>query len=143
MWGALIGKRLWAMLPFRNPLATGDRGERAAARYLVGEQQFRILAHNWRNPRNRREEIDLICRDGEVLVFVEVKTRTSGEVLEGYYAVNASKRRILRSAGQAYLKRYAPADRALSYRLDVVVVCLTPEGKVGEIAHFRNLPLFS
>lgn len=143
MLKGLFRKQFGEIVPFRGRLSTGEKGERAAARYLSREQQFQILARNWRNPWNRREEIDLVCRDGEILVFVEVKTRTGDEVLEGYHAVNAAKRRILRSAGQAYLKRYAPADRALSYRLDVVVVCMMPTGKVGEIAHFRNLPLFS
>jgi len=120
-------------------IKTGNIGESKAAEYLKGIG-YSVVEKNYRHKRN---EIDLIVKKDELLVFVEVKTRTSGEVLEGYHAVNASKRRILRSAGQAYLKRYAPVDRALSYRLDVVVVCLTPEGKVGQIGHFRNLPLFS
>ena len=35
------------------------------------------MARNWRSPRDRRDEIDLVCRDGDVLVVCEVKTRSS------------------------------------------------------------------
>ncbi len=53
----------------------GEAGERVAERYLRREKGFKRIARNWRNPQDRREEIDLVMKDGEVLVFVEVKTR--------------------------------------------------------------------
>lgn len=136
--------RQWASFFFRKGKSSaGNRGERAAANYLKSELQFRLIARNWRNPWNRREEIDLVCLDQGVLVFVEVKARSGTDPLEGYHAVNARKRRVLRRACRAYLRRYAPRDRSQSYRLDVVVVSLEAQGRVGEIFHFRNLPLFS
>jgi putative endonuclease len=56
----------------------GARGEQAAADFLKARQGYAILARNWRSPRDQRDEIDLICRDGDVLVFVEVKARAAG-----------------------------------------------------------------
>jgi len=53
----------------------GARGEVAAADFLRRDRSFSIVARNWRNPRDRREELDLVARDGEAVVFVEVKTR--------------------------------------------------------------------
>ena len=52
--------------------ARGAEGERLAAAFLRGRLGFAVVARNWRNPRDQREEIDLVCRDGDVLVFVEV-----------------------------------------------------------------------
>jgi putative endonuclease len=53
----------------------GVRGEVAAAAFLQRERKFEIVAQNWRNPQDRREELDVVARDGEVLVFIEVKAR--------------------------------------------------------------------
>ncbi len=81
--------------------AAGERGaagERLAADWLCREHGFRITTRNWRNPRDRREEIDLVCRDGDALVFVEVKTRPASAMVSGYEAVDRRKRRVLRRA---------------------------------------------
>ena len=64
----------------------GAEGERLAAEFFRGRQGYEIVARNWRNPRDQREEIDLVCRDGEVLVFVEVKSRSDTALVPGYYA---------------------------------------------------------
>ena len=79
----------------------GDRGERLAAAWLRRERGFTIVARNWRSPRDRRDEIDLVARDGEVMVFVEVKTRGADALVPGYYAVDDRKKRVLRRAAQA------------------------------------------
>jgi putative endonuclease len=54
----------------------GDRGERAAGRFLRREKRMRILARQF---STRWGELDLICLDGDTVVFVEVKTRQSDE----------------------------------------------------------------
>ena len=77
---------------------TGTKYEDAAAAYLEGKN-YRILQRNF---RCRTGEVDLIARDGAFLVFVEVKTRTGIEKGFPAEAVNAEKRRRLRSAAQAY-----------------------------------------
>ena len=120
----------------------GGHGEQLAADWLRRERSFAVIARNWRSPRDRRDEIDLVCRDGDALVFVEVKTRAPGALVPGYYAVDERKRRVLLRAAKAYLARLREKPR--TFRLDVVEVAL-PGGSAGaapEIRHFENVPLF-
>jgi len=119
---------------------TGESGEREAAVFLM-RKGFRILARNWRSPRDRRDEIDLVCREGEVLVFVEVKTRSSAALVPGYFAVDKRKKKVLRRAATEYLKRLNPAPS--TFRLDVVEVATRGDGQAPEVRHFENIPLFS
>ena len=125
--------------------ARGAAGELLAAEYLRRKRGFSVVVRNWRSARDRRAELDLVCRDGEVLVFVEVKTRTAGARVPGYYAVNARKKRALRRACETYLAQLAVRPR--TYRLDVVEVALpapaAPAGAVPEVRHFENIALFS
>ena len=104
----------------RAPRGTGAAAEAAAARWLERERGFRVIARNWRNPADRREEIDLVARDGEVLVFVEVKARARGALVPGYHAVDLRKKRVLRRAATAYLRSLGRSPR--TFRLDVVEV---------------------
>jgi putative endonuclease len=122
-----------------TPAAAGERGEASAERYLVTRHGYRLVARNWRNPRDRREEIDLVMTDGEVLVFIEVKARAAGALVPGYYAVNARKKKILRRACQAYLRRLRPPPR--TFRFDIAEVALTATGD-ALVRHFENVPLF-
>lgn len=137
---------MWAwlnrFLGKRTAVGAGDRGEQLAADWLRRERHFTVVARNWRSPRDRRDEIDLVCRDGEALVFVEVKTRAAGALVPGYHAVDERKKRVLRRAGGAYLARLREAPR--TFRLDVVEVALPPAGAgtPPEIRHFENVPLF-
>jgi len=55
----------------------GKQGEELAAQFLM-EKGYEILERNW---RNRHKEIDIIAKDGEELVIVEVKTRKSAQTL--------------------------------------------------------------
>jgi len=71
-------KDVWQSLrrgPDPAPGGAGAAGEAAAADFLRRRHGFAIVARNWRSPRDRRHEIDLVARDGDVLVFVEVKAR--------------------------------------------------------------------
>jgi putative endonuclease len=125
-----------------NPAAdAGARGEQWAAEWLRRERGFAIVARNWRAPRDRRQEIDLVGRDGEVLVFVEVKARAAGALVPGFYAVDQRKKRVLRRAIDAYLARLASPPR--TFRFDVVEVAGGADGAEPEILHFENVPLFS
>ena len=122
---------------------SGARGERIAAEWLRRERGFEIVVRNWRSPRDRRDEIDLVCRDGEALVFVEVKARKAGAMVPGVHAVDARKKRVLRRAAEAYLAGLA--DKPRTFRLDVVEVEFVAdcEGKAPpEILHFENVALF-
>jgi len=104
----------------RAPRGTGAVAEEEAARWLERERGFRVVARNWRNPADRREEIDLVARDGEILVFVEVKSRARGALVPGYHAVDRRKKAVLRRAITAYLRALVPPPR--TFRLDIVEV---------------------
>jgi putative endonuclease len=126
----------------------GRDGERLAADWLRRERGFAIVARNWRSPRDRRDEIDLVCRDGDTLVFVEVKARAADALVPGYYAVDARKKRVLQRAAEAYLARLR--EKPATFRLDVVEIALpvvAPGARGGEssapqVLHFENVPLF-
>lgn len=120
----------------------GETGEQLAADFLRRERDFKLVVRNWRSPRDRRAELDLVCRDGEVLVFVEVKTRTAGALVPGYYTVDARKKRALLRACGAYLAQLTVKPR--TFRFDVVEVALPAETAAGtpEVRHFANIPLF-
>ncbi|MBC7365291.1 MAG: YraN family protein [Undibacterium sp.] len=117
----------------------GARGEAAAADFLRRRRGFAIVARNWRNPRDRREEIDLVARDGEVLVFIEVKTRAVGALVSGFHAVTSRKKSVLRRAATAYLRTLVAPP--VTFRLDIVEVALPP-GAAPEVQHYENAALF-
>lgn len=119
--------------------SSGERGERLAAAWLRRERGFRIVARNWRSPRDQREEIDLVARDGAVLVFVEVKARAADALVSGYHAVDARKREVLRRAITAYLAGLR--TKPVTVRFDIVEVALPAEGE-AEVRHFASIPLF-
>lgn len=110
----------------------GNRGEREAARHLRS-QGFKIVA---RNARSRLGELDLIALDGECVVFVEVKTRTSHAAGNPVEAVTFAKQKKLTQIALAYLKQKKLLDHRA--RFDVVAVSW-PEGtRKPEIQHYRN-----
>ncbi len=87
-------------------LETGRRGE-DLAHFHLRQLGYTIVARNWRTPR-RRGEIDLVAWDGEVLCFVEVKTRTTRDVKPAEAAVDRAKRRELAAMAGEYLRRTRP-----------------------------------
>ena len=97
---------------------TGSYGERVAAAFLR-RQGYRVL---YRNFLTRVGEIDLVCRCGEVLAFVEVRTRGSTEFGQPAETIDARKRDALREAARCYLELLEQAD--VYYRFDAVEVIL-------------------
>lgn len=136
MWDKL--KRLLHRVPLPGSATTGERGEKLAAVYLE-KKGYQVVARNWRNPRDRRDELDLICTDGDVLVFVEVKARDAGALVSGYHAVDTRKKKVVRRTAVAYLRRLK--TRPHTYRFDIVEVEMGAGGK-GEVRHFENIDLF-
>ena len=121
---------------------SGDRGEQLATEWLRRELRFTIVTRNWRNPKDRREEIDLVCRDRETLVFVEVKARDAGALVPGYYAVDRRKKRVLRRGIRAYLAQLK--QKPGTFRFDVVEVAFPLNAAAAPaILHFQNVELFS
>jgi len=108
-------------------LELGVLGEQAALEYLKVREGYRIVATNLRVQLGRglankkiTAEIDIIAYDGETLVFVEVKTRQSGEIAPPEAAVDLKKRRHIARAAIRY--RYLMNVTAEPYRYDVVTV---------------------
>lgn len=98
-------------------LHTGRRGEEDTYFYLR-RSGYIIVARNFRSPR-RRGEIDLIGWDGNVLCFIEVKTRTSHAVKPAEAAVDQHKKRELSAVAREFL-HHLPPD--CPCRFDVVSV---------------------
>jgi putative endonuclease len=96
--------------------ALGAEGERAAKAYLQAKG-FRILHENYSTPLG---EIDLIAQDGDVVVFVEVKARTSGEFGSPQAAVTRQKQRQIVRVAELFLLRHRLSGAAC--RFDVVAV---------------------
>jgi putative endonuclease len=99
----------------------GERGEAFAARFLK-QRGYKILVPRF---KSRSGEIDLVCRDGEWLVFVEVKTRASHHFGAPSEAVQRDKQRHLSQAALDYLRllQYPP----VRWRFDIVEVILRPQ----------------
>lgn len=107
----------------------GDRGEREAARYLR-RQGLRVLVRGFRTPQG---EIDLIARERDTLVFVEVKTRRSGVPAE---AVTLEKQRRLTRAAFRFLKRHGLLEQRC--RFDIVAIVWPDDRGAPAIEHIRN-----
>lgn len=95
--------------------ALGRHGEDAAIAALR-EAGYIVVARNVRLPGG---EIDAICRDGDTIVFVEVKTRDSHRFGSALAAVDRNKRRTLRALAADWLQIAAPRAQA---RFDIVTV---------------------
>ena len=103
----------------------GEAGEALAAR-LLSKRGYKILETNHRNPLG---EIDLIARDGDSLVFVEVKTRKSLHFGNPKWAVTPRKQRKLSMVALYYLKTTGQSQSKA--RFDVVAIHSTgPRPKI-------------
>jgi putative endonuclease len=112
-------------------LRRGLLGETAAKKFLK-QQGLKFLAANFRSPRG---EIDLVFRDGDCLVFAEVKTRSSEEWSRPAAAVDAERRCRLSQCGLDYLRLLK--NPRVKIRFDIVEVLLADD-KVLEIRHLPN-----
>ena len=100
----------------RGGARPGESGEARASRYLVA-QGFSILDRNF---ACRLGEVDVIAREGDVTVFVEVKERRGDSHGEGYDAVGFGKRRRVVRAARLYASSRGLSDTAI--RFDVISI---------------------
>jgi putative endonuclease len=112
-------------------LRRGRLGEDAAKRHLKAAG-LKFLTANFRSERG---EIDLVFRDGDCLVFVEVKTRSDESWTRPAAAVNARKKRLLSQTALDYLKLLKQPQ--VKIRFDIVEVLLK-DGEVREVRHLPN-----
>jgi putative endonuclease len=107
----------------------GKWGEDAVAAYLA-EHGYEILARNTRTPYG---EIDIVAKQADITIFVEVKTRTSNKMGLPEESVNLQKQAHLLACAEYY----ASENAIDHWQIDVIAV----EGKVGlepKITHFEN-----
>ena len=107
-------------------LLQGRKGERIACRHLL-KQGFDILARRY---RTRSGELDIVALERDVLVFIEVKMRSTQEFGEPWEFVDWQKQRFLQRAAEEFIEEYDLGRYA--YRFDIVSVL----GK--EAALYRN-----
>jgi len=115
----------------RKPL--GDFGERVAAAHLEAKG-YAILGRNF---RVAEAELDLVARDGDTLVFVEVRTRRGGVAGAAALSVNARKAQQLQRAAAWYIEEH-PQHSDDPMRIDVVTVELRRDGTLGRVTHIED-----
>ncbi len=108
----------------------GQQGEASAARYLKSKG-YRVIKKNYRCSYG---EIDLIAPDGDTLVFIEVKTRTSTSFGEPAAAVNFRKQQQISKTAHYFLTELGKDKDA---RFDVISI-LQEKGKEMRIDHITN-----
>ncbi|TBL77709.1 YraN family protein [Paenibacillus thalictri] len=113
----------------------GSQGEQLAARYLT-EQGYTLLTQNW---RCRTGEIDLVAEDGEVIVFVEVRTRkATGRFGTAQESVDYRKRRQVTETAQVFLLQRGLQEKQI--RFDVIAIHMQDiQQAPGEIADGHRL----
>ncbi len=128
---------------FLGPKDTPPKSDRAA-RGRFGEKEaekalrkagLKVVTRNW---RHGRDEIDLVCRDGDSLVFVEVRTRDESALAPGVHSLTKRKRTAFKRASRAYVAglRETPSQ----IRFDLVEVSLCQDG-LFDLHHHQNISL--
>jgi putative endonuclease len=109
-------------------MITGNAGEQAASRFL--EQEGYVVVE--KNYRYKKAEIDIIARKDKLLIFVEVKTRTSKSFGEPEEAVSQSKINLILMAAESYIEAI---NWEYDIRFDVIAVHYS---HTVEIVHFQD-----
>ena len=115
----------------------GQYGEDLAADYCKHTLGFKVIARNW---RHKRDELDIVCLDAGVLVFVEVRARAANALVGGYHSIDAHKKQVLQRGSKAYINQLQNPPKHV--RFDVIEVSLSDDGE-GDVRHYGNVPLFS
>jgi len=108
----------------------GNKGEELATQYLRG-QGYLLLATNW---RCLKDEIDIIAMDGDMLIIVEVKTRTTSYYGEPQMFVNRNKQKFLIRAANEYIRQKGFRGEC---RFDIISIVMA-EGKPPRIDHLKD-----
>ena len=117
-------------------LLVGVKGKEEAY-FALRRMSYVIVERNFRSPRCHGE-IDLIGWEGDVLCFIEVKTRTSQDVKTAEAAVDRHKRREIAEVAREYLRKTPPLCQ---WRFDIVSVYYDGCNPRPQIEVFRNASL--
>ena len=116
----------------RDNLFIGNLGEKMAEAYLINNG-YKIIDNNVRTSFG---EIDMIAYRKHILVFIEVKTRSSDTFGPPQYAVTAKKKKNLIRSIQYYLKKNRIYD--IDLRIDVISINLNEEMKLEKLEHIKS-----
>jgi putative endonuclease len=111
----------------------GNFGEAAAAAHLT-RQGYVVLERQWRCAYG---ELDLVARQGEQLVFVEVRTRKGSAYGSAEESITTSKQQRLVTLAYAYMEAHS-LDPAVAWRIDVIAVEMAAGGRIGTVRHIVN-----
>ena len=118
------------LLPHKKP-TLGDWGEKIAVNYLM-KQGYEILDRNY---KTKLGELDIVAKEGDIIVFVEVKTRSSRSFGLPQESVNFKKQNKIMRMAMQYLQ-----NRGLrgTWRIDVVAIVMDKNRRVENIDLIRN-----
>jgi putative endonuclease len=111
----------------------GRVGESIAGTFL-NNKGYIILERNWRTPYG---EIDMVARQSESIVFVEVKTRSSKSLGPPEISITPRKAEHMRSSAEYYIQQH-PETNA-DWRIDLITIQLQPDDSPAIIDHFENV----
>ena len=120
-------------------LSIGARGEKTAIAYLK-KKGYKILASNFFNPSGRRlGEIDIIAKNDEEIVFVEVKTRTISDFRKiiPEESITPIKLYKLNKAASFYISKNQLFN--MPYRFDAIAIIADSGNNRAELKHFKNI----
>jgi putative endonuclease len=100
----------------------GQYGEQLAADYLI-KQNYRIVTTNW---HCKYGEIDIVAQKDNLLVFIEVKTRSADTTEGAFESITPRKQKRMTDAAQTYLA--AQEQEALDWRVDVIGIAIPRDG---------------
>ena len=123
-----------ATAPAAAHLRLGSAGEDAAAELLTGAG-CTLLARNW---RQARLELDMVCLDGDTIVFVEVKTRDEKSISTPLEAVTFSKKKKLIQTALLYLQEHEELQH-LQPRFDAAgIITMGNNKEITEVQYITN-----
>jgi putative endonuclease len=109
----------------------GKEGELEAKKYLK-EKGYKILATNWRH-RFNKAEIDIIAKKNEMVVMIEVKTRTTNTIEQPEDAVNNKKQKLLFKIADLYAQ-----EKNVKEEIQFDIISLLKIGNQWKINHIEN-----
>ena len=113
----------------------GQFGEDIAKEYLI-KHGYKIIASN---VQASHKEIDIIAKSKDILIFVEVKTRTSNKYGEADESMNSRKTKNLRYAIKKYLHNCGDEISYRDARADLIAVDIDKNKKIAKIKHYKDI----
>lgn len=114
----------------------GLLGENLAEKYLK-ENGYKILERNYRY--SRIAEIDIIAKDKDTIVFIEVKSRSNLNFGHPFEAINKTKLQHIFQTGLFYLQN--TKEKYKNYRIDIIGITTNTNDKMPKIEHIKDINL--